>query len=687
MPMEKINLRPGVNTEATPLLNEAGWSESNLIRFFTAAGQNFLQKLGGWSRLTSSTFQGICRGLFAWADLSGNAYVAAGTEQRLQVFAAGALFDITPVRKTDNVTPNYSTISGSNIVTIIDTANGASATDGVLIYNPISVGGVVLQGYYEIHSIVDANTYTIIAASNATSTVNNGGAAAKFTTTNTSSTVKVTLNNNGYSVGSVYTVYVATAVGGITMSVGNYNVTTIIDANNFDVAASGTASSSANAFENSGNSRLEYLLPAGLVSAAIAPGYGEGGFGFGPYGQGGANATPNPLRQWSLGAWGEQLAAAPTGGTIYAWDPSLGIPGAGLFYPATPITNAPPGVEGFFIAMPEQQMVAYGATDPGTGNQDPMLIRWCDVANYNQWTASASNQAGSFRLPRGSKIVGGLQGPSYGLLWTDLGLWEMQYVQPPLVYGFNEVAEGCGLISMRAMGVAGVNIFWMSYNGFFGFSAGGGVEPIPCDVFDELFGNIYAFQQDKIQLGVNSHFNEFFTFYPSLTGNGENDSYVKYNYQNGAWDYGSLIRTAWFDQSIFTGNNPMGADTSGLIQQHESNPDADGVPLLASATSGWFKLNDGTMFIFIERMIPDFVLTGNATVSINVITADFPNENAPTVTYGPYLVTNSTEYIIIRCRSRFARVQISSTADFGSFWRLGELIYLATPAGRGGDNQ
>jgi hypothetical protein len=303
------------------------------------------------------------------------------------------------------------------------------------------------------------------------------------------------------------------------------------------------------------------------------------------------------------------------------------------------------------------------------------------VANYTVWIATAINQAGSFRLPRGSKIVGGLQGPQYGLLWTDLGLWAMSYVQPPLVYGFNEISEGCGLISMRAMCILGVDIFWMSFNGFFVYS-GGTVSPIPCDVWDILFQNCNFSQQDKICLGANSHFTEFFVFYPSNTGTGENDSYIKCTKMPDRllWDYGTLIRTAWFDQSIFTGNNPLGVDGAGLIQQHESGNDADGTALVSSITSGWFKISDGSLYIYLDRMIPDFVLLNNCNILITVYIADYPDAT-PSV-YGPFTVSQASTYINIRGRGRLARIQISGSGDLGTFWRLGELLYLASPAGK-----
>lgn len=667
MAFTKILLRAGVNVEATPLLNESSWSVSNLIRFF----QGMLQKIGGWARITNTPLTGVCRGLLAWADLIGNAYVACGTEQRLEVVFAGQLYDITPIRATDNVTVDFSTVSGSKIVTIKDTGHGALATDGVTILNPISVGGIILQGAYEIQTVIDANDYTIFAASNAASTVNHGGAAALFNVTNGSNVVTVTLNNHGLSNGGVYTVYVSTTVGGIVLF-SDFLVQSVTNANVFTIDGPGAAGSTTSGSENGGQVRLEYMIPSGLVSTGTSMGYGTGGYGLGPYGVGGSS-LPAPLRQWSLDAWGDQLLANPSYGALYFWDPTLGV----FENPAAIVTGSPPQMTGFFVAMPQQQVVTYGATDPSTSEPDPMLIRFSDVADYNDFVASSTNQAGSFRLSRGSKIVGGIQGPQYGLLWTDLALWAMQYIQPPLVYGFNEIATGCGLLAKRACCIQGTDVFWVSQNGFFQYN-NGAVNPLPCPVWDIMFRNLNLTQADKITLGADTPFNEFFCFFPSLSGGGENDMYLKYNKIDQVWDYGSLIRTAWIDQSVY--GNPLGVDGNALIQQHEIGSDADGQSIISTATSGWFKLSDGQMFIFIERMIPDFVLAGGATINITVYTADYPTDTP--VMFGSYSVTNSTEYIIIRCRSRLARIQISSTADLGSFWRLGEMLYMATPSGR-----
>jgi len=225
MPMQKIILRPSVNVEATPLLNEGGWSYSQLIRFF----MGMAQKIGGWTKFIQTQIVGTGRGSHAWADLLGNPYYAMGTEQRLQVIQAGELIDITPIESTEDITPDFSTTMGSPTVTVGDTGHGAAVGEWINIVIPISVGGLILHGFYIVLTVPTADTYTITAGSDAAATVNNGGAVPEFDTTNTSATVLVTLEDHGYSAGQTFTVEVSTTVGGLTLD-GDYTIVTVPDA-------------------------------------------------------------------------------------------------------------------------------------------------------------------------------------------------------------------------------------------------------------------------------------------------------------------------------------------------------------------------------------------------------------------------------------------------------------------------
>lgn len=671
MPAVPLKVRPGINVEATDLLNEAAWSLSQFIRFF----QGYLQKYGGWMRVLSQALVGTARGMLSWEDANSNQYIIFGTEQALEVFTNGALYNITPVQSTDNVTVSFTTVSTSTNVKVTDAGSGAVAGNTILIVNPIAVGGLILQGTYLIQSVIDANNYNITAASAATSSVSNGGAAASFATTNLSSTVTVTLANHGLTAGQVYTVYVSTIVATVVI-LGSYNVNTVTNANVFTIIAATNANATTSGSENGGQVRIQYLLTSGPVNSSGQPGlYGEGQYGAGAYGVG-SSSTFVAARIWSFGYWGTDVVATYTNGPVYVWISESGLNQNS----AVVISAAPANINaGIFTAMPQQQVVALGASDGSGSDTDQMLVRWSDIADYNDWSATATNQAGSFRIPRGARIVGGLQGPQSGLIWTDVGLWLMQYIGFPLVYGFNEIGQGCGLIWQNAKGVLAGKVYWMSYNGFFVYD-GNSVQPLPCPVWDIVFRNLNTLQQAKVIACPNSFFNEISWCFPSATGNGENDTRVTYNANDGSWTFdppGAIVRTAWLDQSSLL--NPLGVDGAGLIQQHESGTDADTVAMVSYAQTGFFKIADGLEYTFIERLIPDAVLS-NCTLQITLYFQDYPDEG-PLYQVGPLNYTAAVNYLIVRGRGRFCSIKIGSQ-DLGSFWRLGEMLYFGNPMGR-----
>ena len=706
MPHAVLRLVPGVNTQETPALNEnSGVSQSNLVRFFPDPGTGaLLQKLGGWSRWFSLPFPAIVRALWAWEDLNLNSHLAVGTETisgtpsaELAVITNGTLQNITPTTTTDNIAPAAVTISGNSIVTITDTTTtGITSYDSVYIATQIAIGGIVLFGLYRCDpdGFLGATAYTvqsvdILGNPNPATSSSSSPVLPQFTTVSGSVTVTVTLPNYTYALGGTFPVLVLTTVGGIPFY-GNYIVQSIVDANNFTITGSNPATASTSGFLNSGNARFIYSLGEGTLPGGT--GYGIGGYGSGGYGTGNpvapAVGTAIDAVDWTLDNWGEILIAcadrtfAPSitpFQPIWQWDEGQQT--------ATIITAGPPVNDGIFVAMPQRQIVAWGSTR--TGIQDPLLITWCDVSNYNQWIPLVTNQAGSYRIPKGSRIVGAIQGPQQGFIWTDVDVWSMQYIGPPYVYSFNEIGTGCGLIARKAAGSMNGIIYWMGPRQFFTLG-GSGVLPLPCPVWDVVFQNLNTGSNpagipntQKIRVAVNSLFGEIQWFYPSANGSGENDSYVKYNPELNVWDYGTLARTAWVDQSVL--GPPIGADPGMLLlYQHETSNDADGQAMSAFFQTGYFALNEGDLKTFVDLVWPDAKWgqrsqAQTAVLQITFFVVDYPGDT-PQV-FGPYSVTQATQYFNTRLRGRLVSIRISSQ-DLGSFWRIGALRYRYAADGK-----
>lgn len=703
MPHFALRILPTVDELKTPTLNQAAISVSQFIRFMVdGGGQSLVQKLGGWSRWFPNALPSICRSLWAWQDINGGRWLAAGCTNAASL--GGSLLALTPTASRtitprilqDNPAVSVTITAGSNIVIITDPASNITSYDTVHVPVHISVGGVIIFGVYPCIA-VSPDTYEIALIDQfgnpilATSSVTTGGVVEKFTTASGSSIVTVTLPSHGLAVGDGFAVLIQTSLGGVTLQ-GDYIVESVVDASNFTIFAPQSATATVVAQPiNSGNARYDYYLSFGALP--LGTGYGVGGYGIGGYGTGvtpTANAgTPLVAYDWTLDNWASLLIACPSkttfgspdgatqiGGPLYYWDP-LGSTPIATIIAAAPIVNA-----GAFVAMPQRQIVAYGSTF--TGVQDPLLIRYCDANNFNNWIAAPINLAGSTRLSRGSKIVTGLQMAQQLVFITDLGLWVGQFIGGSDVYAWNEIADNCGCVAQKAAGTLHDVLYWMSQSQFFVFSGSGGVQPIPCSVWDVVFQNLNPDYVENIRCATNSYFNEVTWYFPSTASvNGENDTYVKLNVTSGNWDYGSLGRSAWINQSVL--GPPIGTDpATNYIQQHETSNDADGQAMEASFTTGYFVLEEADVLVFVDQFWPDmrwgkYGTSPNATLMLNFLVVEYPGEDP--ITYGPYTLTQAVKYITPRFRGRLVALQFFNE-DVGTFWRLGLPRYRGQPDGR-----
>jgi len=176
MPLQKILFKPGVNRENTRYTTEGGWYDCNKIRF----RQGTPEKIGGWARISAATFLGVCRSLWNWVTLGSQNLLGVGTNLKFYIENGGFYNDITPLRKTAATLGNnpFSTTNLSTTVTVTDATGGYANGAYVTFSGATAVGGLTLNGEYQLSTIgTSATTYSITASSAATSTAVGGGAS------------------------------------------------------------------------------------------------------------------------------------------------------------------------------------------------------------------------------------------------------------------------------------------------------------------------------------------------------------------------------------------------------------------------------------------------------------------------------------------------------------------------------
>ena len=195
MPLQKLKFNPGVDRENTRYAAEGGWYETDKVRF----RRGMPQKIGGWVRLSASTFLGVCRSMLNWVTLQQQNLVSVGTNLKYYIERGGAYFDVTPIRATATLTNPFTTTLNSTTVLVTDNAHGALQNDFVTFSGASAVGGLTLNGEFQINFVSD-NSYNITSASAASSGATGGGTVTAAYQVNTGNEIAVPFT--GWSAGA-----------------------------------------------------------------------------------------------------------------------------------------------------------------------------------------------------------------------------------------------------------------------------------------------------------------------------------------------------------------------------------------------------------------------------------------------------------------------------------------------------
>ena len=266
----------------------------------------------------------------------------------------------------------------------------------------------------------------------------------------------------------------------------------------------------------------------------------------------------------------------------------------------------------------------------------------------------------------------------------------MQFLGPPFTFGISMVSESISVMSPLAAIPHDDVVYWMGLEEFYVYT--GQVQRLPCSVRSYVFDDFNRDQKEKVFAALNSSYNEVWWFYPSANSN-EIDRYVVFNFQENAWYYGQMTRTAWIDRGI--SDYPVSAYIDGRQYFQELGLDdattSPVSPISAYIESSQIDIQDGENFVFIRRIIPDITFensTANSpTSTFTVKVRNFPggnylnDNNASVVRSATAPVEQFTDQVHLRLRGRsFAlRVESSQTA---TQWRLGSPRLDIRPDGR-----
>ena len=620
MPLQKLQITPGVNRETTSYTNEGGWFDGEKIRFRFGMPE----KIGGWIKATTKTFLGTCRALHNWVDLSSTLRTGVGTHLKYYVKEGDNFNDVTPIRATTSAGDvTFAATNGSSTITATDSNHGAVVNDFVTFSGAATLGGVVtaavLNQEYQIATVPSTSTYTFAAKDT------DGDAV----TANSSDS-----GNGGSSV-----------VGAYQINVG------------LDETVPGTGWGAGIWSRGTWGSDSPLTDAALLLRIWTHDNYGEDLL---------LNVRDGGIYYWDTSANKATYARAVALSAVSGAD-----------------DTTPTVAKNVLVSDRDRHVIAFGC-DPenSIGDQDPLLIRFSHQATVTTWESTSLNTAGSLRLGSGSEIITALETREQMIVFTDVSLHAMQFLGPPFTYGIGLISENITIVSPLAAKAANDFVFWMGVEDFYVYD--GRVQKLPCAIKSYIFNDMNLYQKEKIFAALNSSFNEVWWFYPSADSDSNDRyviyNHVDQAWSYGSMARSAWLDRGITNYPLAAGlDNYLYEHENGL----DDGSTVPASAITSYVESSQLDIGEGDKFVFIRRLVPDVTFDGSTATSpsaaFTVKTRNFPGgayleSNASTVTQSAAATTTTveqfTDQVHIRLRGRSFALKVGST-DTEVQWRLG----------------
>ena len=675
--LTKLNLKPGFHRESTQYSEEGAWFDGDRVRFREGKPEN----LRGYEKRITEGLIGTVRDLTTWTNNNTQKLLALGTEQQLGILYSDQVFDVTPIIKTVSVGDsgtqgNFNTSIGSTRITVSITNHGAVVGDWI-VFSSTSINGFATNGRdfssaefggptFQTVSVQDLNLFAVSTLIAAASTETNQGHGTTGFLLETGP-----LNNIqglGYSAGNyVVEKDSGTATGTTTNKLVDSTQNFITTVHIGDKVNNVTDSTTAIITAIDSNTQLTLdtdIMASGEVYIIFDP------LANNTRAWNAASPASNitfKATQWSLDNFGEDLLAVRRGGQLLHWDASQSA------WPVRTsiVATGPSKINSIIVSPNDRHVLALGTNEVVTSVFNPLLVRWSDREDYEDWTPSISSTSGELQLIGGTEIIGGIRTRNAIHVWTDTSAYALNFVGPPFIFKPTELGTNCGLVGPHAaIDVDGVS-YWMGTSDFFVFD--GRVRRLDCTIRRFFFDSFNISQSDKVYAGLNSEFSEVVWVYPKEDSQ-EPDSYIAYNFSENVWTSGTGFFTTYEDNRVFTDVITTGSVEKGgtsFIWNNEPKDvfDGDGVALTSFIESADMDIEDGDDLMFINKIIPDITIN-TGYLKFTITTRQYPTSSE--VVKGPYPIDSGTDKIDLRVRGRQAKVRVS-TAALGSNWQWGSV--------------
>ena len=370
---------------------------------------------------------------------------------------------------------------------------------------------------------------------------------------------------------------------------------------------------------------------------------------------GGYSAAPEG--RWDFAVWKDKVLA-----TNFVNNPQQITFGSSAF------SNLTTAFKAKNIAV-VRDFVVFGNTNDSSDGSVPSRVRWSAFNDETDYTVSASTLSDFQDLKTGAIVR--MFGGEYGVIFQEQSVVRMTFVGAPVVFQFDEVVPGIGLIAPGAAVQVGDAVYFLSNKGFYVLEGGARARPIGAGRVDRfVLDNINDSEFDRISAAADPKSQRVFWSY-AQSGQDDPNKIICYD---AAFDRWSLIDEAaellWragetdvtvdslagavddLDVSVDADRWFGGAPGIGIFDENYESGFFTGSNKTATIEVGEFELNEGGH----ARLNGFRALVDAGTVTAEVGTR---NSQSASVSYGSSLSVNSNNRFTTRSNARYHRFRFT----------------------------
>ncbi len=337
-----------------------------------------------------------------------------------------------------------------------------------------------------------------------------------------------------------------------------------------------------------------------------------------------------------------------------------------------------------YIAQLNNFTVVCNTYDAVDGNV-PHRVRWSGIADPTSWTVSASTQADFEDLESSNGWVKQVYGGEYGVVFQERAINRMSYVGSPIVFQFDTVETGRGLLASGGSVKIGNFIFYLGLDGFYVFDGNQSIPIGENKINTTFFSDVDLSYLDRIYSTADLDKQVVYWSYPGSGNNaGLCNKILMYNYAPNAtkrWSYAEVnteviyislsegytldsldtvstnldTLTPSLDSRVWTGDNYI---LSAFNSSHKLAT-FTGSALTATIDTTEGQLIEGSKAIL--RLLRPLVDGPNATITVQIGTRDNLTDS---VAFGSAISANSMGEYTARSNARYHRARVNISGGF-----------------------